>query len=78
MLTVVLREEDGEIILAVKDDGVGLPEGLDLTKSQSMGMLMVAGLSDQLNGQFRVERGNGTRCILELPVDYALSASQAD
>ncbi len=77
-VTITLKKTATNIILSVEDDGVGLPEGLDLTKSQSMGMLMVAGLSDQLNGQFRVERGNGTRCILELPVDYALSASQAD
>jgi two-component sensor histidine kinase len=45
---------DGGIELAVSDDGVGVPDGVDLSKPWSLGMQIVKTLAHQLNGTFEV------------------------
>jgi hypothetical protein len=47
-------------MLQVKDDGIGLPEGLDIRRTQTMGLGMVQALTEQLDGTMEVERGSGT------------------
>jgi two-component sensor histidine kinase len=54
------QENDGEIVLEVADDGVGLPAGFDLGQSGTLGMLIIRSLGKrQLGGQvtFRVDGG---------------------
>ncbi|MGD8626300.1 MAG: histidine kinase dimerization/phosphoacceptor domain -containing protein, partial [Anaerolineae bacterium] len=54
------QEKDGEIVLEVADDGVGLPAGFDLRQSDTLGMLIILSVGErQLGGQvtFRVEGG---------------------
>ncbi|MCX8160746.1 MAG: PAS domain S-box protein [Candidatus Saccharicenans sp.] len=43
--------------LVVKDDGVGFPKGLDFKKSESLGMVIVNTLVDQIDGQLELVRG---------------------
>lgn len=42
------RRPDGNIAIEVSDDGVGLPEGVDPTKSGHLGFRLVRSLADQL------------------------------
>jgi two-component sensor histidine kinase/ligand-binding sensor domain-containing protein len=51
---------EGGSLLTVKDNGVGLPEGLDFGKPGSLGLHLVNGLVAQLHGTIRIERKNGT------------------
>jgi two-component sensor histidine kinase len=45
----------------VKDDGVGLPAGLDIRHSESLGMQLIRTLADQLGAKLEVDRaGPGT------------------
>ena len=54
--------------LAVKDDGVGLPEGFDINKTHSLGMRLVYLLSeDQLEGKVTILNDNGTGFAIEFP-----------
>jgi len=47
--------------LTVRDDGVGIPKGIDITTTKSLGLHLVAILAeDQLNGEIRVSRIGGT------------------
>ena len=55
------KESDGTYLLSVSDDGVGLPEGLDLKNTDSLGMQLVMTLIQQLDGSFQVEGYNGTK-----------------
>jgi two-component sensor histidine kinase len=48
--------------LVVADDGVGLPEGLDVTMtSATLGFQIIAALAFQLDGKMDVSRTGGTR-----------------
>jgi two-component sensor histidine kinase len=50
----------GLITLVVSDNGVGLPEELDLLKTETMGLKLVKDLVDQLNGTLILQRKGGT------------------
>ncbi|TPG52490.1 PAS domain S-box protein [Roseomonas nepalensis] len=55
------REEDGGITLEVEDDGVGLPEGFDPSRSAGVGMRVVATLVRQLRARLAVGEGASGR-----------------
>jgi PAS domain S-box-containing protein len=56
----ILMELDlDEILLTVKDNGVGIPEGLDLKTVESLGLLLVNSLINQINGTIEIENKNG-------------------
>lgn len=53
------RRRNGKIELAVRDDGAGVREGLDLSKPKSLGLEIVKILTKQIKGKFELERGEG-------------------
>jgi len=57
------------IRLRVEDDGVGLPEGFDITKASSLGMQLVQGLTAQIRGELEISRENGTAFSIVFPRD---------
>ena len=52
-------EKDHKFKLVVSDDGIGLPEDLDINKTESLGLQLVTMLTDQLRGSIKVDRNNG-------------------
>ena len=54
--------------LTVADDGVGLPEGLDVDRAPTLGLQLVQALVDQLNGKLEITRNGGTRFDIHLAV----------
>ncbi|MBN1532952.1 MAG: PAS domain S-box protein [Spirochaetes bacterium] len=49
----------------IEDNGVGMPESIDIETSTGFGMHLVNALVKQLGGNIRIERGKGTRLVLE-------------
>ena len=47
-------------ILVVSDNGVGIPENLDIKNVDSLGIQLITTLADQLDGKFELKRNNGT------------------
>ncbi len=47
-------------VVAVEDDGVGLPAGLDIGRSDSLGLDLVSILAKQIGADVEVRRGPGT------------------
>lgn len=66
-ISLSLKQRDQDIILTVKDNGIGLAENIDLQQSQSLGMRLIYSLTDQLNGDIQIQRNGGTTFYLEFP-----------
>jgi PAS domain S-box-containing protein len=60
ILVDLQRDGGGKLILAVKDNGVGLPEDMDITDTPSLGLQLVNTLVKQLDGTIEVDRAGGT------------------
>ena len=63
----------GRVVLQVRDDGVGMPEGADAARPKSLGLEIVAILTRQLKGTFEIERGRGALCRVTFPESPILS-----
>ncbi len=57
------------VILILKDNGIGLPESIDFNTSTGFGMQLVSMLTEQIDGTIKIERVGGTKFILEFPMD---------
>jgi len=54
--------------LIISDNGVGIPEKLDIEDLDSLGMQLVTSLVDQLDGELELKRGNGTEFTIRFTV----------
>jgi PAS domain S-box-containing protein len=67
-ISISLEQADnGYCRIIVADDGVGLPDAIQLDNATSLGFQLVPLLADQLGGQLSIERTQGTRFILSIP-----------
>ena len=76
------REENGEyvvksknedckntsFILTVSDNGIGIPENLEIEDLDSLGLQLVTSLVNQLDGELELKRDNGTEFKLKFAV----------
>ncbi|HTY59626.1 MAG TPA: sensor histidine kinase, partial [Bacteroidota bacterium] len=53
--------------LSVRDNGIGLPETLDVGKPRTFGLSLVNMLADQIGGKLEVKRGSGTEILVHYP-----------
>jgi two-component sensor histidine kinase len=67
------KADDTRAYLSVDDDGVGLPEGLDVRRTNSLGLQLVAALAQQLDGDLTIGNAEGNQTgasfRLTFPVD---------
>jgi PAS domain S-box-containing protein len=54
------RQDDRRLCLVVRDDGIGLPEDLDIQKTKTLGMQIVTLLAYQIDGTIELSRKPGT------------------
>lgn len=55
------HENDNQFILAIRDNGVGLPKELDFRSSRTLGFEIVTDLVSKLRGEIRLSRRGGTK-----------------
>jgi two-component sensor histidine kinase len=54
------------VAITVKDDGIGIPEEVDIDKTNTLGLKLVNNLvQSQLKGKLQVRRDNGTEIIVQ-------------
>jgi PAS domain S-box-containing protein len=58
-LRVELAQDDRQLRMTVRDDGVGLPEGFDVMTSESLGLQLVCTLAEQLDAKLEVSGEGG-------------------
>jgi PAS domain S-box-containing protein len=67
-ITVELRDEPNDhTLLCVADNGVGLPDGLEIRQLETMGLQLVFKLVEQLDGALEVDRTGGTAFRIIFP-----------
>lgn len=57
--------KDNRAIVIIQDNGIGIPESVDIENSTGFGLMLVRVLTKQINGTVRIERQNGTKVTLE-------------
>ncbi|MCX6560730.1 MAG: sensor histidine kinase [Candidatus Aminicenantes bacterium] len=67
-IIVSASAKDGRVTLVIEDDGSGIPESVDLANPGGFGLQLVGLLTAQLDGTLRIERGKGTRFVLEFGI----------
>jgi two-component sensor histidine kinase len=66
----VARAPQNNVVLSVRDEGLGLPDGFDLQSAKSLGMRIITAFSRQLNGHMAVKSSSaGTEFVLTMPID---------
>lgn len=63
----LMEEGDDTFVLTVSDNGVGIPENMDIHELPSLGIRLVLALIDELDGQFEIIRDIGTKFKITFP-----------
>jgi len=75
-ITVSLFTDDvGTHVLSVSDDGVDFPKDLDFRNTKSLGLQLVTGLVNQLDGTITLDRTKGTTFIITFKPEGARAPS---
>lgn len=69
-ITIALSSGSDRLTLAVRDDGVGLPEGFDFDNVKSLGLQLVPLLVDQLHGTLQMVRDGGAHYLITFPAMF--------
>jgi PAS domain S-box-containing protein len=68
-LQVSIQQENNQKVLTVADDGIGFPEHLDFQKTKSLGLQLVMGLVQQLQGTIKMKKDQGTTFTITFPAE---------
>jgi two-component sensor histidine kinase/PAS domain-containing protein len=63
-LTIELTELNGKIELIFADNGVGLPDYLNVEQTTTLGLQLVTTLINQLDGEFKLSTQKGTKFLI--------------
>ncbi len=64
-----------QYLLVISDNGVGMPQQINSKKPGSLGMSLMEGLSEDLDGKFSIENKNGTIIKISFVHDLAVKRS---
>uniref|UniRef100_UPI002FCE1130 sensor histidine kinase n=1 Tax=Methanosarcina horonobensis TaxID=418008 RepID=UPI002FCE1130 len=65
-------------ILSVSDNGVGIPEDIDIENPNSLGLQLVVSLVDQLDGELELKRNKGTEFTVRFAVPESNNTESAE
>jgi len=54
-------------VLSIEDDGIGIPDSVNLHSSTGSGLTLIKMIVQQIKGTIKIEHGDGTKFILEFP-----------
>ena len=56
------------MLLTISDNGIGIPENLDIEELDSLGLQLVTSLVAQLDGELEIKGNNGTEFTIRFKV----------
>jgi PAS domain S-box-containing protein len=71
-LTVAVHKDGSDVVLTVQDNGIGLPPDRRMEDMRTMGMTVIHGLTQQLDGSITVLPGPGAGFRLRFPLEFAV------
>jgi two-component sensor histidine kinase len=69
-ISIKMRQTGENIELTIMDTGVGMVKTGDDTDPDSLGLKLMRGLIDEINGQIRFENKNGTIITIRFKIDF--------
>ncbi len=69
LITVQAHSFNGNHTMVVKDDGVGLPQDLDIRSAKSLGLTIINALSGQLGAAVEIENDGGAQFRITFPIE---------
>jgi PAS domain S-box-containing protein len=64
-VTIKLENFNGQNLLTVEDDGVGIPPEIDFKNSTTLGLELVNTLVEQIDGQIELDKSSGSKFTIE-------------
>ena len=68
LITIELTREEGVLFVEYRDNGVGLPEGFESRRAETLGMSLVTSLTYQIDGSLTVLPGPGAGFVFRIPL----------
>ncbi|TDQ07343.1 tetratricopeptide repeat-containing sensor histidine kinase [Pedobacter metabolipauper] len=73
VISISLQQVEGNtIVLTVTDNGIGLPENFNALKNEALGIKLMNGLSEDLDGKFSISQDQGTVIKLSFVINKSL------
>jgi PAS domain S-box-containing protein len=69
-IMIFTEKNDDGIVIRVKDNGVGIPEHVDPCNTESLGLMLIQSLSEQLGATISLDRKCGTSYTITIPRDH--------
>ena len=67
-ITLTLHREGSDYLLGIADNGIGMPEGIDVTISHSLGLFLIRFIVEhQLRGSLEISNAGGTAYTIRFP-----------
>jgi two-component sensor histidine kinase len=67
-ITLTLRREGNNYRLMIADNGIGIPEGIDITASRTLGLFLIRFIvKHQLRGSLEISTTGGTAYTIRFP-----------
>ena len=59
-----IKKQKNTYYLEIGDDGIGLPNGIDIENTETLGLQLVCSLVEQINGTLKLKDEKGTRYLI--------------
>ncbi|HXC06274.1 MAG TPA: histidine kinase dimerization/phosphoacceptor domain -containing protein [Bacteroidia bacterium] len=63
-ITIAVEQTGKELHIAVSDNGTGMPAQLDPVKAETLGLILIQSLADQVSGRYEFKNTHGTHFSL--------------
>jgi len=71
VIRLELHEQDDHLTFVVSDNGVGIPEDLDIQRVETLGLDLTMSFTDQLEGTLELDRTGGTTFTITFPKEIS-------
>jgi PAS domain S-box-containing protein len=66
-ISISFEDADGQYFINIKDNGLGVPDDINIDNPKSLGLRLIKGLTEQLNGTVTMIKDRGTIFEIQIP-----------